>query len=60
MRSFYHYALTYRGRETDDKSRLADWMFFDHDFPKQSADYHEISNYPRVEQPFTNALAVFE
>lgn len=61
MRSFYHYALTYRGKkEPDDKSRLADWMFYDHDFPKQSTDYHEISQYLEWNSPFPNALAVFD
>ncbi|SFA74766.1 Uncharacterized protein YozE, UPF0346 family [Lentibacillus halodurans] len=61
MRSFYHYSLTYRGKkEPDDKSRLADWIFYDHDFPKHSADYHEISSYLEWNSPFANALAAFD
>ncbi|WP_174613551.1 YozE family protein [Virgibacillus ihumii] len=61
MRSFYHYMMTYRGnKQTDDKSRLADWMFYDHDFPKHSTDYDEISNYLEWNSPFTNALRVFD
>ncbi|GGJ85274.1 UPF0346 protein [Lentibacillus kapialis] len=61
MRSFYHYALTYRGQKMpDDKSRLADWIFYDHDFPKQSADYDSISSYLEWNSPFANALTVFD
>ncbi|ALX47912.1 YozE family protein [Lentibacillus amyloliquefaciens] len=61
MRSFYHFALTYRGKkEPDDKSRLADWIFHDHDFPKHSASYNEISNYLEWNSPFVNALVVFD
>lgn len=61
MRSFYHYMMTYRGtKQKDDKFRLADWMLHDHDFPKHSADYEEISNYLESNSPFTNALNVFD
>ncbi|SFD77239.1 Uncharacterized protein YozE, UPF0346 family [Lentibacillus persicus] len=61
MRSFYHFALTYRGKEIpDDKSRLADWLFYDHDFPKHSAAYNEISDYLEGNSPFVNALATFD
>lgn len=61
MRSFYHYVMTYRGKkQADDKSRLADWMFRDHDFPKQSINYDEISDYLEWNSPFTNALRVFD
>ncbi|WP_164668812.1 YozE family protein [Virgibacillus doumboii] len=61
MRSFYHYMMTYRGKkQADDISRLADWMFHDHDFPKHSADYDEISDYLEWNSPFVNALNVFD
>ncbi|GAB4073623.1 YozE family protein [Barrientosiimonas marina] len=61
MRSFYHYALTYRGgKEPNAKSRLAEWLFYDHSFPKQSTDYYEISNYLEFNSPFPDALAAFD
>ncbi|MBP1950760.1 YozE family protein [Virgibacillus litoralis] len=61
MRSFYHYMMTYRGKKkADDESKLADWIFYDHDFPKHSTDYDEISNYLEWNSPFANALAVFD
>ncbi|WP_188453914.1 YozE family protein [Virgibacillus oceani] len=60
MRSFYQYILTYRGKQHDDKSRLADWIFYDHDFPKYSMDYGEISSYLEWNSPFPNALIIFD
>ncbi|MBM7598408.1 uncharacterized protein YozE (UPF0346 family) [Virgibacillus halotolerans] len=61
MRPFYQFLLTYRGKkQADDKSNLADWAFFDHNFPKYSKDYNEISNYLEWNSPFINALVVFD
>lgn len=61
MRSFYHFMMTFRGKRIpDDESRLADWMFDDHDFPKQSKSYDEISEYLEFHSPFTSALSLFD
>lgn len=61
MRPFYQFLLTYRGKKkADDKSNLADWAFFDHNFPKYAYDYHEISDYLEWNSPFINALTVFD
>ncbi|WP_047980087.1 YozE family protein [Ornithinibacillus contaminans] len=61
MRSFYHFMMTYRGKKKpDDMSRLADWMFQDHNFPKHSTSYHEISEYLEWNSPFATALSVFD
>ncbi|WP_067725550.1 YozE family protein [Oceanobacillus damuensis] len=61
MRSFYQFLMTYRGKiKPDEKSILADWAFKDHNFPKQSADYDEISNYLEWNSPFPNALYIFD
>jgi uncharacterized protein YozE (UPF0346 family) len=61
MRSFYHFMMTYRGKiKADDESRLADWMFGDHNFPKHSSSYHEVSEYLEWNIPFTSALSVFD
>lgn len=61
LRTFYQFLLTYRGKlQPDDQSQLADWAFFDHNFPKYTADYNEISNYLEWNSPFTNALTVFD
>ncbi|KGP71194.1 YozE family protein [Pontibacillus yanchengensis] len=61
MRSFYHFMMTYRGKvNPDEESRLADWMFQDHSFPKQSRSYDEISRYLEWNIPFSSALKVFD
>lgn len=61
MRSFYHFMMTFRGKvNPDDESQLADWMFSDHNFPKQSKSYQEISNYLEWNTPFVTALSVFD
>lgn len=61
MRSFYHFLMTFRNeKRSDDESMLADWAFHEHDFPKHSADYNEISNYLEWNSPFANALTVFD
>ena len=61
MRPFYHYLMTYREKnQPDDQSRLADWVFYEPDFPKQSTDYGEISSYLEWNSPFPNALMVFD
>lgn len=61
MQTFYQLALTYRGKKkADDESRFADFLFYDHDFPKYSTDYHEISNYLEWNSPFPGALVVFD
>ena len=61
MRTFYQFLLTYRGKlKPDNKTKLAEWAFSDHGFPKHSTSYDEISNYLEWNSPFTNALEVFD
>lgn len=45
-RSFYQFALKYRGKLVQDEySLFAEAMFLDHSFPKTSMDFQEISQY---------------
>ncbi|WP_107950778.1 YozE family protein [Lysinibacillus parviboronicapiens] len=45
-KSFYLYVLTFRGGDwSDRKARFAEEMFHEHNFPKQSADFDELSTY---------------
>ncbi|MCP8616093.1 YozE family protein [Salirhabdus salicampi] len=61
MRSFYHFMMRYRGsHKNSEERRLADWMFEDHDFPKQSSSYDEVSRYFEWNSPFSGALRVFD
>lgn len=61
LQTFYQFIITYRGRKKpNDESLLADWAFSDHDFPKQSTDYDELSDYLEWNSPFTNAITTFD
>ena len=61
MKTFYQHLMTFRGKiKPDDKSKLAEWAFLDHDFPKHSNDYDEISDYLEWNSPFPNALRTFD
>ncbi|MFP3361803.1 YozE family protein, partial [Planococcus sp. SIMBA_143] len=44
----------------DDKSQLADWAFYDHNFPRHSTDYDELSSYLEWNSPFATALVTFD
>ena len=44
--SFYLFALKYRGgQKKDKKSRFAESMFQQHDFPKTETSFHALSEY---------------
>lgn len=59
--SFYHFMMTYRGKLKPDKeSELAEWMFRDHEFPRQAEEYDELSYYLEMNAPFVGALSVFD
>lgn len=61
MRPFYQFLMTFRHkRGSDEKTALAKWAFHDHDFPKYSTDYHELSNYLEWNSPFLEALSTFD
>ncbi|GLC89150.1 YozE family protein [Lysinibacillus piscis] len=56
-RSFYMYALTFRGGDWGDiKVRFAEDMFHEHNFPKQSTDFDELSSY--IESFATDNLSI--
>lgn len=61
MRSFYQFLITFRGKkQPDHKNQLADWAFYDHNFPKYSVDYDEVSSYLEWNSPFPESLIVFD
>ncbi|WP_058307626.1 YozE family protein [Gracilibacillus massiliensis] len=61
MKSFYHFMMQYRGnKQLDDPKKLADWMFYDHSFPKHAKDYDEISDYIEWHTPFPEAIVTFD
>ncbi|SDB90821.1 Uncharacterized protein YozE, UPF0346 family [Pelagirhabdus alkalitolerans] len=61
MQSFHQFMMRYRGIKQDTKEkRLAEWMYHDHDFPKHSTDYDEISRYLEWNVPFNEAIQTFD
>lgn len=61
MRPFYQFLMTFRNKKrADDQQVLAEWAFRDHDFPKHSTDYNELSNYLEWNSPFPDALTTFD
>ncbi|MFF2176337.1 YozE family protein [Lysinibacillus sp. NPDC058147] len=56
-KSFYLYVLMFRGGDwSDSKVRFAEEMFHEHNFPKQSTDFDELSSY--VESYATDNLKI--
>lgn len=59
--TFYQFLLTHRGKlQQDDYSKLADWAFYDHHFPKHAKNYDEVSDYLEWNSPFPEALKAFD
>ncbi|MEB2282811.1 YozE family protein [Lysinibacillus xylanilyticus] len=56
-KSFYLYVLTFRGGDwSDPKVRFAEEMFHEHNFPKQSSEFDELSSY--IESYATDNLKI--
>lgn len=61
MTTFYQYMMAFRDdKPQDNRSRLANWMYDDHHFPKHAEQYDEISRYIETYSPFLNALTTFD
>lgn len=59
--SFYRFLMKYRAPiEVDDVTRLANLVFHDSLFPKQSKDFEEISTYLETHAPFYFNLTLFD
>lgn len=59
--TFYQYLMRFRApKETDDVTQLANLVFRDSMFPRQSHSFDEISNYLEREAPFYFKLTVFD
>ncbi|CAG9613736.1 hypothetical protein BACCIP111899_02955 [Bacillus rhizoplanae] len=59
-KSFYHYMMKHRASLLKDElSDLAETMYEDHSFPKQSEDYDEISSYLELSGSL-ESMAIFD
>ena len=60
-RSFYHYVETFRGKlDQTQESQLAENIFSDIQFPKQSMDYDEISHYLESNAYYIPNMDIFD
>ncbi len=60
-RSFFHYVETYRGKiHQTEESLLAEHIFSDLQFPKQSTDYDEISHYLETNAYYIPSMDIFD
>lgn len=59
--SFYRYMLKYRhDLENNEMSMLANAMYHDAGFPKQSVDYDEISDYFELHVSYITDMSLFD
>lgn len=60
-RSFYHYVETFRGKlNQTEESLLAENIFSDLQFPKQSVDYDEVSHYLETNAYYITNMDIFD
>lgn len=61
MKPFYLFLMTYRQPKIiDEITRFANEAFKDHEFPKQSTDYDEVSRYLEMNGSYLPNMAVFD
>jgi uncharacterized protein YozE (UPF0346 family) len=60
-KSFYHFLLKYRHPQPKDKiSQFANDAYLDHDFPKTSTDYEDITLYLELNGHYLDSMSVFD
>jgi len=60
-RSFYHYLMTERDPQKKDLlTQFANDVQYDGSFPKQSADYDEISQYLELNGTYLSSMTIFD
>ncbi|MCH4168417.1 MAG: YozE family protein [Streptococcaceae bacterium] len=60
-RSFYHYMMTRRVAKIQSSiDELADAMFYDDAFPKQSTDFNQVSRYFEDHVDYLKSLSIFD
>ena len=61
MKSFYQYLMTYRNAlKKTEMSLFAENVFYDHGFPRNSSDYHEISEYLEMNGDYILDMSLFD
>lgn len=60
-KSFYQYLMTQRNPDsTDAVAEFANNAFFDQSFPKQSRDFHAVSQYLELNAGYLPTMTIFD
>lgn len=60
-KSFYHFLMKFRQPAINNEiDHFAYSVYHDHSFPKQSEDYHELSNYLELHVDYMPTLNLFD
>ena len=60
-RPFYRFLMTQRNPQPNDEvEELANHVFLDQSFPKQSEDFDEISKYLELNGSYVPAMSIFD
>lgn len=60
-KSFYHFLMKYRHPAPKDSiSVFANNAYLDHDFPKHSKDYHELTTYLELNGQYLESMSIFD
>ncbi|CAM3058895.1 YozE family protein [Lactiplantibacillus plajomi] len=60
-KTFYQYLMTQRNPDsTEAVAEFANNAFFDQSFPKQSKDFHEVSQYLELNAGYLPTMTIFD
>lgn len=60
-KSFYHFLMKYRHPKPDNPiSQFANDAYLDHEFPKLSRTYEELSSYLELNGHYLKSMAIFD
>ncbi|BDZ30954.1 YozE family protein [Lactiplantibacillus sp. WILCCON 0030] len=60
-KTFYQYLMTQRNPDsTESIAEFANNAFFDQQFPKQSKDFHEVSQYLELNAGYLPSMTIFD
>lgn len=60
-KTFYQFLMTQRNDDgIDEVSNFANNAFYDHTFPKQSKDYHYLTEYLELSASYLHSMDIFD
>ena len=60
-KSFYHYLLKYRNKESNEGyAQFAESAFYDSSFPTQEKDYYKLCEYLELNGQYLSSMVIFD